>query len=246
MSIIKLENVFKQLGNRQVLNGLSLDLEEGETLAIVGPSGTGKSVTLNHIIGLMAPDRGKVEVLGKEINHLSGKALSEVRSKIGMLFQSGALLGWMNLYDNAALPLRQVFHLPEDEIRRKITEVFDLLKLSDSAEKFPDEISGGMKKRAGLARAVVCDPLIMLYDEPTSGLDPVMSRKIDELIVSLRDHMHISSIMVTHDLRSAFGAADRIAMLSEGRVIEISTPEEFRKSENPLVREFISAQFETA
>lgn len=246
MSIIKLENVCKNLGGRQVLNGLSFELKEGETLAVVGPSGTGKSVTLNHIIGLMTPDRGRIEVLGQEIGKLSGKALCELRSKIGMLFQSGALLGWMNLYDNAALPLRQVFHLPEDVIREKVTRVFELLKLSDSAEKFPDEISGGMKKRAGLARAVVCDPVIMLYDEPTSGLDPVMSRKIDELVISLRDRLHISSIMVTHDLCSAFGAADRIAMLSEGRVVEISSPDEFRKSKNPLVREFISAQFATA
>lgn len=245
MSIIKLENVCKSLGGRQILNGLSFSLEEGETLAIVGPSGTGKSVTLNHIIGLMAPDRGKVEVFGQAVNHLSGKELNSLRSKIGMLFQSGALLGWMNLYDNTALPLRQVFHLPEDVIRKKITDVFELLKLSDSAEKFPDEISGGMKKRAGLARAVVCDPLVMLYDEPTSGLDPVMSRKIDELVISLRDSLHISSIMVTHDLCSAFKAADRIAMLSEGKVIEIAAPEEFRKSENPLVREFIKAQFDT-
>jgi len=245
MSMVKFENVYKTLGGRSILNGLSFELEKGETLVIVGPSGTGKSVTLNHLIGLMHPDKGRIEVMGQDISQLSGKALRDCRSKIGMLFQSGALLGWMNVYNNVALPLRYVFHLPENKIREKITDIFEFLKLTDSAEKFPDQISGGMKKRAGLARAVVCDPLIMLYDEPTSGLDPVMSRKIDELVVSLQKRFHMTSIVVTHDLCSAFGIADKIAMISEGRVIEFCTPDEFRKSKNQLVQDFMKAQFTT-
>ena len=160
-----------------------------------------------------------------------------------MLFQSGALLGWMTVYDNVALPLRECFHLPEEKIRQKVGEILEFLNLTDSAGKFPNEISGGMQKRAGLARAVVCDPEIMLYDEPTSGLDPVMSRKIDELIVSLQKHFSMTSVVVTHDLCSAFGIADRIAMLFGGRVVEYGTPAQFKASRNELVREFIRAQF---
>ena len=241
--MIELVNVYKRLGGRSILNGLSVSIERGQTLAIVGPSGTGKSVTLNHIIGLMLPDRGSINVMGRDVAKLSYREMQEYRSKVGMLFQSGALLGWMTVYDNVALPLRECFHLPEEKIRQKVGEILEFLNLTDSAGKFPNEISGGMQKRAGLARAVVCDPEIMLYDEPTSGLDPVMSRKIDELIVSLQKHFSMTSVVVTHDLCSAFGIADRIAMLFGGRVVEYGTPEQFKASRNELVREFIRAQF---
>ncbi len=243
--MVELVNVYKRLGGRNILNGLSVSIDRGETLAIVGPSGTGKSVTLNHIIGLMSPDRGSINVMGRDVTKLGYREMQKYRSKIGMLFQSGALLGWMTVYDNVALPLRECFHLPEEKIRQKVGEMLDFLNLTDSAGKFPNEISGGMQKRAGLARAVVCDPEIMLYDEPTSGLDPVMSRKIDELIVSLQKRFSMTSIVVTHDLCSAFGIADKIAMLSGGKVVEYGTPAQFRASGNGLVREFIRAQFST-
>ena len=241
--MIELVNVYKRLGGRSILNGLSVSIERGQTLAIVGPSGTGKSVTLNHIIGLMSPDRGSINVMGRDVAKLSYREMQKYRSKVGMLFQSGALLGCITVYDNVALPLRECFHLPEEKIRQKVGEILEFLNLTDSAGKFPNEISGGMQKRAGLARAVVCDPEIMLYDEPTSGLDPVMSRKIDELIVSLQKHFSMTSVVVTHDLCSAFGIADRIAMLFGGRVVEYGTPAQFKASRNELVREFIRAQF---
>lgn len=241
--MVELVNVYKTLGGRNVLNGLSVSVGKGETLVIIGPSGTGKSVTLNHIIGLMHPDRGIINVMGHDVTRLNYRQMQNYRSKIGMLFQSGALLGWMTVYDNVALPLRECFHMPEDKIREKAGEILEFLNLADSAEKFPNEISGGMQKRAGLARAVVCDPEIMLYDEPTSGLDPVMSRKIDELVVSLQKRFGMTSIVVTHDLCSAFGIADKIAMLSGGKVVEYGTPAEFRNSKNELVQEFIKAQF---
>ena len=241
--MIELVNVYKRLGGRNILNGLSVSIDRGETLAIVGPSGTGKSVTLNHIIGLMSPDRGSINVMGRDVAKLGYREMQKYRSKVGMLFQSGALLGWMTVYDNVALPLRECFHLPEEKIRQKVGEMLEFLNLTDSAGKYPNEISGGMQKRAGLARTVVCDPEIMLYDEPTSGLDPVMSRKIDELIVSLQKRFSMTSVVVTHDLCSAFGIADKIAMLYGGKVVEYGTPEQFKASRNELVREFIRAQF---
>ena len=153
--MVELVNVYKRLGGRNILNGLSVSIDRGETLVIVGPSGTGKSVTLNHIIGLMAPDRGSIRVMGREVPELSARELREYRSKVGMLFQSGALLGWMTVYDNIALPLRERFRMPEGKIREKVGEILAFLNMTDSAEKFPNEISGGMQKRAGLARAVV-------------------------------------------------------------------------------------------
>ncbi len=241
--MIEFQNVRKRLGGRNVLNGMTFDVREGETMVLLGPSGTGKSVTLNHIIGLMSPDSGTVTVMGQEVAQLAPDPLAALRSRIGMLFQSGALLDWMNIYDNVALPLRVCLRMPEDRIRARLDEIFQILELSDSIRKMPTEISGGMKKRAGLARAIAVEPRLMLYDEPTSGLDPVMSRKIDSLINSLKERFHMTSVVVTHDLCSALAIADRIAMLSHGIVLECSAPDVFMKSRNPLIREFIDAQF---
>lgn len=241
--MIKLENVHKKLGNRPILKGVTLQINKGETMMLVGPSGTGKSVTLSHIIGLMKPDSGNVIVRGQNVAKLNASGLEELRTHVGMLFQGGALLNWMNLYDNIALPLRERTTLTEDEIRERIMTVLDVLSLKGSEEKMPSEISGGMVKRAGLARAVVCNPEVMLYDEPTSGLDPVMSRKIDQLIKHLQDLLGMTSVVVTHDLISALNVGDRIAMIAEGRIIEVNTPDTFLKSTNPMVRNFIDAQF---
>lgn len=240
--MIEFENVHKFLGGRHVLKGLNLRVEKGETFVIVGPSGTGKSVTLNHIIGLLRADFGHVRVNGHDVGALDGWEMERLRWKMGMLFQSGALLNWMNVHDNVALPLKEKTRMGKADIDRKVSEILGFLEMEGSALKMPDEISGGMKKRAGLARAIIGDPDIMLYDEPTSGLDPVMSRKIDSLIASLKKRFAMTSVVVTHDLCSAFGIGDKVAMLYDGEVIECGSPEEFARSGNKLVQEFISAQ----
>ena len=243
--MITFRNVEKSLGGRRVLDNLSFHVNEGETFMLVGPSGTGKSVTLSHIIGLMRPDAGSVIVDGLHVETMRRKELESLRLRTGMLFQGGALMNWMNIYDNVALPLRERYRYTEEEIRKRVMEILVFLELEDSMYKMPGEISGGMVKRAGLARAVVCEPKIMLYDEPTSGLDPVMSRKIDGLIDLLKREFHMTSVVVTHDLVSALNIGDTVAMLYEGRVIECAPSKTFMKSENPLVREFITAQFHT-
>lgn len=245
--MITFDNVYKQLGCRTVLRGLSFHVAAGETFIIVGPSGTGKSVTLSHIIGLMKPDSGSVTVDGTSMERIHRrKDLERLRSEMGMLFQGGALMNWMTIYDNVALPLRERTRMTEDEIRVKVMDMLDFLELADAKNKMPGEISGGMVKRAGLARAVVCDPKIMLYDEPTSGLDPVMSRKIDDLIRILQKKYRMTSVVVTHDLVSALNVGDKVALLYEGAMIECGTPDEFLKSSHPLVKEFIAAQFDTS
>lgn len=243
--MIELKNVCKTLGRRPVLRGVNLSVNAGETMMIVGPSGTGKSVTLSHIIGLMRPDSGTVLVDGMNVGELDSRGLEKFRTRIGMLFQGGALLNWLNIYDNVALPLRERTSLSEEQIRERVNPMLDLLELRGAAAKMPSEISGGMIKRAGLARAVVCEPKIMLYDEPTSGLDPVMSRRIDSLIDSMKHKYRMTSVVVTHDLVSALNIGDRIAMIAEGRIIECDTPAMFMNSRHPLVREFIRAQFHT-
>lgn len=243
--MIKLEKVYKTLGHRPILRGLDLEVKRGETLIIIGPSGTGKSVTLSHIIGLMRPDEGRVLVDGIDVGAQDKKGLEVLRTKIGMLFQGGALLNWMDIYDNVALPLREKTTLSEIDIRERVMNILEFLELKGAIHKMPSEISGGMVKRAGLARAVVCEPKIMLYDEPTSGLDPVMSRKIDSLVELLKQRYGMTSVMVTHDLVSAVNIGDKIAMLAEGKVVEYGTPQEFMQSTHPLVREFINAQFNT-
>lgn len=240
--MIQFENVYKSLAGNPVLTGLSFKVKEGETFVLVGPSGTGKSVTLNHIIGLLTADEGRVVVDGHDIATLDSAGLSHVRSRMGMLFQGGALLNWMNVRDNVALPLKENTSMSRVEIETKVMDMLEFLEMADAAAKMPDEISGGMKKRAGLARAIISNPKIMLFDEPTAGLDPVMSRKIDALILSLKKRFNMTSVVVTHDLISAFGVGDTIAMLDDGSLIECGTPEQFMNSKNKLVREFIAAQ----
>ncbi len=242
--MIRLENIHKTLSNKEVLRGLNLHVEEGETMVIVGGSGTGKSVSLKHIVGLMRPDEGSVQVDGHEISTARGRKLDRIRECFGVLFQSGALLNWMTVEQNVALPLYEHTKLGDDEIRTKVREKLEMVSLDGSEEKYPSEISGGMKKRVALARAIITEPKILLYDEPTSGLDPVMSRHVDKLIVEMRERLNVTSVVVTHDLHSAFSIGDRVAMLHEGRAIEVAAPKDFAKSENEIVREFIKAQFE--
>lgn len=243
--MITFSNVYKSFGPQRVLNGLSFHVEKGEIFMIVGPSGTGKSVTLSHIIGLMKPDAGEVTIGNIPLSSAGKKELSAIRRKTGMLFQGGALLNWMNIYDNVALPLRENTLLTREEIADRVDQALDMLELSGAAKKMPSEISGGMVKRAALARAAVCRPEIMLYDEPTSGLDPVMSRKIDSLIVRMREMCHVTSIVVTHDLVSALNIGDRIALFHGGKMLLCAPPEEFLRSQDPHVQKFIKAQFYT-
>ena len=209
----------------------------------MGPSGTGKSVTLKHILGLLTPDEGQVLIDGEDLNALNNKRLEKVRERFGVLFQSGALINWLNIFDNMALPLREKTRLNVEEISALIQEKLLLVNLSDIDKKMPSELSGGMRKRVGLARAIIREPEIIIYDEPTSGLDPVLSRSIDRLIVNLQKRLKVTSVVVTHDLVSAFAIGDRIAMLHNGKVIELATPAEFKRSNNKIVQEFINAQF---
>lgn len=227
MSIIEFKNVSKSFDSLVVLDGLSFQVEKGEILAIVGPSGTGKSVTLKHIVGLLDPDEGEVKVSGKP--------------RIGYLFQSGALLAWMTVYENVALPLKETTKLKDKEIEELVMAALHEVGLEDAADKYPGEISGGMQKRAGLARAIVRRADVVLYDEPTSGLDPVTTLTIHKLIRKLnRDH-GITSIVVTHDIQGAIHLADRIMLIKDGKAVETSKVEDFVQSANPVVQEFLEA-----
>lgn len=224
--MIEFWNVVKRFGEAAVLDGLTFDVEKGEILAVVGPSGTGKSVTLKHIVGLLEPDAGEVTV---------------ATDRIGYLFQSGALLAWKTVWENVALPLVETTRLKADEIDRRVAAALAAVGLADDAAKYPAEISGGMQKRAGLARAIVCEAEVILYDEPTSGLDPVTSAQITRLIRDVNRTRGVTSVVVTHDLGSAFRIASRILLVKDGRAVVCLTPDEFRRSENPEARAFLAA-----
>ena len=241
--MIRFEHVTKQLGGRNVLDDLSFEITKGEIFIIVGPSGTGKSVTLKHMVRLLTPTRGAIWIDGTEISAVNGSELSRVRERFGYLFQGGALLGWMTVTENIALPLREKTRLSEEEIGARVAEALRMVGLEGEGDKFPNEISGGMQKRAGLARAIVNRPEIVLYDEPTSGLDPVTARTIDQLIRRLNEELGITSIVVTHDLQGALLIADRIAMLTGGKFVEVSPPKGFVATDQPDVRSFLDAQF---
>lgn len=225
-TIIEFRNVVKRFGEAVVLDGLSFTVEKGEILALIGPSGTGKSVTLKHVVGLLEPDAGEVTV---------------ATDRIGYLFQSGALLAWKTVWENVALPLVETTRLKSDEIDRRVAAALKAVGLEDAAEKYPSEISGGMQKRAGLARAIVCEAEVILYDEPTSGLDPVTSAQITRLIRDVNRTRGVTSVVVTHDLGSAFRIASRILLVKDGRAVVCLTPGEFRRSENPEARAFLAA-----
>ncbi|MBN2041852.1 MAG: ATP-binding cassette domain-containing protein [Spirochaetes bacterium] len=238
--MIELINVHKQFGSRKVLNGVSIKIKQGETFVIMGQSGTGKTVTLRHISGLLDPDSGDVLIGGVKMNHASHRTKAKLRMRIGMVFQSGALINWMNVRDNISLPLREHRSCPPEEIDRIVDEKLKILQLEDAGEKMPADISGGMKKRASLARVLVQNPDIILYDEPTSGLDPVMSSLINELIIKTQKEYNVTSIVVTHDIQSAYYIADRIAMLYNGDVVQCDVPDKIKNTDNPVVRQFIS------
>ncbi|MBQ5832391.1 MAG: ABC transporter ATP-binding protein [Selenomonadales bacterium] len=239
--MIKLIDLNMEYGERIIMRDVNLTIKKGETLAVVGPSGTGKSTLLKLLIGLARPTSGQVWVDGKEISRLKEKELDEARLGMGMVFQYSALFDSMSVGETVAFGLRQHTDMKEDEIRRIVEERLAGVGLAGLADAMPNELSGGMKKRVGLARALAFKPNIILYDEPSSGLDPIMSRKIDELILETQKNFGVTSVVVTHDMESAYRIADRIAVLYEGRFVQIGTPDEIRRSDHPYVQEFVRA-----
>jgi phospholipid/cholesterol/gamma-HCH transport system ATP-binding protein len=242
--IISLQHIYKSFGGKEVLRDMSIDIEPGETVVIVGGSGTGKSVTLKHIIGLMQPDRGHVIVDGKDLCCMPPVDLNAFRRRFGMAFQEGALFDSMSVFENIAFPLRRHTKMTEEEIQRRVSECLDDVHLSGVDSKRPSELSGGMRRRVGFARAISLAPQILLFDEPTTGLDPVISDVIANLIVEMDEKLHTTTVTITHDMKVAFKIADRVAMLYKGRIIEDGTPEQFQRSANPIVQQFIEGTAE--
>ncbi len=243
--MITFDSVSKRLGGKTVLDGISFEVPRGETFVIVGRSGAGKSVTLKHMVQLLIPDRGEVYVDGDAVSIARGEPLERIRSRFGVLFQSAALLKWLTVFENVALPLREHTDRSEEEIKAAVLEKLRLLEMEDAVDKYPADLSGGMQKRVGLARAIVMDPQIILYDEPTSGLDPVTSRLIDRLIENLRTELGITSVVVTHDLHSALAIGTRILMIDGGRAVENASPQAFIESNNKTVQQFLESQYIT-
>lgn len=241
MSLIVFDHVVKRFGGHAVLDDLSFSVEKGELLAVVGPSGTGKSVTLKHLVRLLTPTSGSVTFDGIDVGRCSDRALDSVRSRVGYLFQGGALLAWMTVAENVALPLRETTDLSEDEIDRRVAEALAAVDMTAAADRHPSEISGGMQKRAALARVIVRACEVILYDEPTSGLDPVSSVAINSLIRRLNRERGLTSLMVTHDLQGALDFADRILLLKGGKALACVTPSEFLRSPLKEVQEFLAA-----
>ena len=237
--MIRIRGLRKRLGTKQVLDGVDLDIEAGETVVVMGRSGSGKSVLLKHIIGLMAPDEGSIEVEDQEIVGMPEAELDSVRRRFGMLFQSAALFDSLTVGDNVGLGLREHMRMDEVEVRRRVAERLEWVGLTGAEAMKPASLSGGMRKRVGLARALAMDPRYILYDEPTTGLDPITADAIDQLIRSLQKRLGVTSIVVTHDMASAYKVADRMVMLYEGRMVFSGTPGETRTTSNGVVRQFV-------
>ncbi|MBA3645134.1 MAG: ABC transporter ATP-binding protein [Gemmatimonadaceae bacterium] len=240
--MIKLVDVHKSFGDLKILDGFTLDVAEGETMVIIGYSGTGKSVAIKHIVGLLEPDCGTVWVDGLEVPTLSRDELYGLRSNIGYVFQFAALFDSLSIGDNVAMGLRKEGRLSPPEISARVTEALELVDLPGVEEKFPAELSGGMRKRVGIARAIARRPKYLLYDEPTTGLDPVTSAVIDGLMIRLREKLGVTSIVITHDMNSAYKVGSRIAMLYEGKVRQVGTVDEIRHANDPIVCQFIEGR----
>jgi phospholipid/cholesterol/gamma-HCH transport system ATP-binding protein len=240
--MIRLVDVHKSFGTKQVLTGFTLDIEEGETMVIIGYSGTGKSVAIKHIVGLLEPDRGEVWVDDLDVANLSRRDLYALRSRIGYVFQFAALFDSLTIAENVAMGLRKQGLLGSQEIVARVNEALALVDLPEVGERFPAELSGGMRKRVGIARAIALRPKYILYDEPTTGLDPVTSAVIDQLMVRMRQQLGVTSVVITHDMRSAYTVGSRIAMLYEGGVRQVGTVAEIRSTRDPVVRQFIEGR----
>jgi phospholipid/cholesterol/gamma-HCH transport system ATP-binding protein len=245
--VISLRSVTKRFGTQTVLNGVDFEVQDGETVALLGPSGTGKSVLLKHIIGLIKPDSGSIVVDGKDVSHLDRRALAEFRQSIGYVFQNGALFDSDTVFENVRLGI-----VDESKFKdlayatERVTQCIKLVNLQPDVvlQKYPAELSGGMRKRVGIARAIAGSPKYLLYDEPTSGLDPVNADIIDGLVKRLDEELGVTSVMVTHDVRGAFRVANRLALLSEGKIVMQGTPQEFLESKNAKVQEFLERDFD--
>lgn len=243
-AIIKIRDLKKQFNGQPVLTGLDLDIEHGETLVVMGRSGCGKSVLLKHITGLIKPDEGAIFFEDEDITRFSRRKLFQMRMHFGMLFQSAALFDSMTVGENVGLPLRKHSGRSDVEIAEIVSKKLRLVGLEGIQDKYPAELSGGMKKRVGLARAVVMDPQVVLYDEPTTGLDPIMADVINNLIKDLQRELDITSVVVTHDIGSAYKVADHMAMMYEGKIIHEGTPEEIRETGDQIVRQFVEGRAE--
>ena len=242
--MIKLVDLHKSFGKQKVLDGLDIDIEDGKTTVIIGRSGGGKSVLLKHMIGLLRPERGQILINGTDITKLNDRALNEIRKKFGMLFQEAALFDSMTVGENVAFPLREHTTMKEKEIRETVADRLRSVGLTGVEEKMPSELSGGMRKRVGLARAIALRPQIVLFDEPTTGLDPVMTEAINRLIIDTQKNLNLTCVVISHDVRSIFEIGHRIAMLYEGKIIENGTPEELRASRNPVTLQFLAGSIE--
>ena len=244
MPTISLQDLHKSFDGRPVLKGMSVNVADGESLVIVGGSGTGKSVTLKHIIGLIKPDKGRVLIAGEDITAMKDVELNRFRRHFGMAFQEGALFDSMSVFENIAFPLRRHTKMKEPEIRARVEECLEDVHLHGVDKKRPSELSGGMRRRVGFARAISLKPDILLFDEPTTGLDPVISDVVADLILEMDQKLGTTTVTITHDMKVAFKIADRVAMLCNGKIIEEGTPEEFQASTNPIVRQFIEGRAE--
>ncbi len=242
--MIEFNDVYKAFNSKKVLSGFDLTVERGETFVIIGQSGIGKTVALRHIAGLIEPDSGDVVIDGVKMNGAPAEVKRRLRERMGVLFQSGALLNWMSVEENIALPLVEHRRYPKKQIEQVVRDKLSLLQLTDARQKTISEISGGMKKRVALARLLVLNPEILLWDEPTTGLDPVMSMVINDLIRRMQREFNVTSLVVTHDMKSALYVGDRIGMLYGGRLVQTGTPEEIRNTANPIVFQFINGELD--
>ena len=242
--VIDVQDLYKSFAGFPVLKGINLKMMEGTTTVVLGASGSGKTVLMKHIMGLFKPDHGQVIVDGENVSTMSRQQLAVFRERMGMVFQSSALFDSMTVGDNVAFPLRE--HNPglsEQEILEKVKEKLAVVDLHDVEQKYPAELSGGMRKRVGLARAIVRDPKIVLYDEPTTGLDPLTTESVDEMIIHARERLSVTSVVISHDIGSAFHIGDRIAVINEGRIVEEGTPQEVRKTKEPFTQHFLAMWF---
>ncbi|MCP2520387.1 ABC transporter ATP-binding protein [Candidatus Aminicenantes bacterium AC-335-B20] len=239
--MIEIIDLHKSINSKKVLKGVNLKVEEGETMVVIGPSGVGKTVLLKHLLGLMKPDKGEIYIKGVEITHLKNE---EIRKfvKIGMVFQEGALFDSLTVGENISFGLEKHTDLSPEEIKEIVASCLEKVGLPGIENLLPHELSGGMKKRVSLARAIAYNPEIILYDEPSTGIDPIRADAINELIIKMKNELKVTSVIITHDIRSAFKVGDRVAMLYDGKIIEVGTPEEIKNSSNPVVQQFITGE----
>src|SRR5690349_10934034 len=241
--MIDVRNVYKSFGSNQVLKGVSIKMMPGTTTVVLGGSGSGKTVLMKHIMGLFKPDRGEVIVDGENISRMDRQELARFRTRMGMVFQSSALFDSLTVGENVAFPLREHTHLPESEIQAKVKDKLAVVELFGVEDKFPAELSGGMRKRVALARAIVREPKIVLYDEPTTGLDPLTTESVDEMIIGAREKLGVTSVVISHDIGSTFHIGDHVAMLHDGRIVEEGPPEKLRHTQEPHTKHFLATWF---